>query len=233
MKRFWTTAQVAEADGGFAIALDGRRVKTPARVDLIVPTRGLAQAIAREWTDCGETIDPRSMPLTGFANAAVDRVAADPESFAAGLAQYAQGDLLCYHVEGPQLLVDRQESQWNPLLGWARRRFDVDFVITTGIMHVAQPDATVRQLGHAVAALDPFTLAGLSPLVTIGGSLITALAVIEGELPATAAWEAVSIDDAWQAEKWGADVEAVAALALRRNDFLAAARFVSLLGPLD
>jgi chaperone required for assembly of F1-ATPase len=43
------------------------------------------------------------------------------------------------------------------------------------------------------------------------------------------AWEAVSIDERWQIEKWGADAEAEAALAGRRRDFLAAARFLELL----
>ena len=233
MKRFWTAAEVVEANAGFGVALDGRRVKTPARVDLAVPNFALAEAIAGEWNDCGEQVDPRAMPLTGLANAAVDRVASGPGEFAAMLAQYAQGDLLCYRAEGPQPLVELQARHWDPLLGWARRRFDVDFAITTGIIHVDQPDATVQRLAHAVAVLAPFTLAALSPLVTIGGSLITALAVLEREVPVAVAWDAVSVDDVWQIEKWGADDEAVAALELRRRDFEAAARFQSLLGPLD
>ena len=119
------------------------------------------------------------MPLTGLANAAVDRVAPDPAAFAAGLARYAEADLACYRAEGPQALVERQSAAWDPLLDWARRRFDVDFRPTSGLVHVPQPPATVDRLGHAVAALDPFRLAGLSPLVTIGGSLVAALAVIE------------------------------------------------------
>ena len=233
MKRFWTLAEVVEADGGYGIALDGRRVKTPARVDLAVPHRTLAEAIAAEWNGCGTEIDPRAMPLTGLANAAVDRVAVDPAGFAAGLAEYAKGDLLCYRADAPQLLIDRQAAHWDPLLGWARRRFDVDFALTTGVIHVDQPAATVERLARAVTVLAPFTLAGLSPLVTIGGSLIAALALIEGEVPVAAAWDAVSVDDAWQIEKWGADDEAVAALELRRHDFEAAARFLSLSGPLD
>ena len=233
MKRFWKLAEVVEADDGFGIALDGRRVKTPARVDLAVPTCVLADAIAGEWNALGETIDPRVMPLTGLANAAIDRVAVDTADFAASIAQYAQGDLLCYRAEGPQPLVELQARHWDPLLGWARRRFDVDFTTTTGIIHVDQPEATVQQLIHAVAVLAPFTLAGLSPLVTIGGSLITALALREGDVSVAAAWDAVNVDDAWQAEKWGADDEAVAALLLKRRDFEAAARFLSLLGPLD
>ena len=125
--------------------------------------------------------------------------------------------------------MDRQEEQWDKLLAWARRRFDVDFVTTSGLMHVAQPAATVERLSHAVSALDPFRLAGLSPLVTVGGSLVAALAVLEKAITPEEAWEAVSVDDRWQLEQWGADSEAEAALENRRRAFLAAARFLDLL----
>jgi len=229
VKRFWKQAEVIEADGGFGIALDGKPIKTPGRFELAVPSRALAVAIAGEWQDCGETIDPRAMPLTGLANAAVERVAADPQAFATGLARYAESDLLCYRAEGPAALIQRQVESWGALLGWARRRYDVDFVTCSGVMHVAQPGETVRKLGHAVAALDDFQLAGLSPLVTIGGSLIAALAVLEEMMPAEDVWEAVSLDDRWQLEQWGDDPEARATLDARRGDFMAAARFVELL----
>lgn len=229
MKRFWTAAETVETDGGYAIALDGKRVKTPARADLLVTSQQLADAIAREWNDSGETVDPGTMALTGLANAAIDRIAPAKEAFAAGLASYGETDLTCYRAEGPEPLVRRQQESWDALLEWARRRYDVDFHCQTGIMHVAQPEETVRQLRHAVATLNAFEMAGLSPLVTIGGSLVAALAVFEEMLPAEAAWEAVSLDDRWQLEQWGDDPEARAALDTRRRDFLAAARFLSLL----
>ena len=229
MKRFWRSASAVELEGGFAIELDGRRVKTPARADLIVPALRLADAIAAEWNGCGETVEPRAMPLTGIANAAIDRVTFDKDQFAASLARYAESDLTCYRAESPQALVKRQTESWDALLSWARRRYDVDFVCQRGVMHVAQPEETICKLGHAVASLDAFHLAGLSPLVTIGGSLIAALAVLEEMMPATEAWEAVSLDDRWQMEQWGADAEAEAALDLRRQDFLVAARFLELL----
>lgn len=230
MKRFWKTAAVVEAESGFAVELDGRRLRTPAREELVVPARALADAIAAEWNECGEQVDPRAMPLTGLANAAIDRVAPDKGAFAANLARYADTDLICYRAEGPATLIARQAESWDALLGWARRRYDVDFATCSGVMHVAQPEETVRKLGHAVASLDDFKLAGLSPLVTIGGSLIAALAVLEKMMPATEAWEAVSLDDRWQMEQWGADAEAQAALDARRRDFLAGARFLELLG---
>lgn len=229
MKRFWKSAAVVDADGGFAIELDGKPVKTPARADLAVPARALADAIAAEWDDCGEDVDPRAMPLTGLANAAIDRIAPDHTSYAAGIAGYGESDLTCYRAEGPEMLVRRQADSWDALLAWARRRYDIDFACQTGVMHVSQPEETVRKLGHAVAMLDAFQLAGLSPLVTIGGSLIAALAVLEEVMPVEAAWEAVSLDDRWQLEEWGADAEAQAVLDARRLDFLAAARFLGLL----
>jgi chaperone required for assembly of F1-ATPase len=229
VKRFWKEAEVVEAGKGFAIALDGRRVKAPGRSDLIVPTEALAEAISVEWRECGETVDPRAMPLTGLANAAIERVAPDRQAFATSLSRYAESDLTCYRAEGPAALVARQAESWDALLAWARRRYDVDFACVSGVMHVPQPEETVRKLGHAVATLDDFQLAGLSPLVTIGGSLVAALAVLEEMMPAGDAWEAVSLDDRWQLEQWGDDAEARAALDARRRDFLAAAHFLELL----
>ena len=230
MKRFWTTARAVEAEDGWGVELDGRPLKTPSRVALVVPMRDMAEAIAAEWSGAGEAVDPRAMPLTGLANAAVDRVAPDPVTFSGGLAKYAEADLFCYRAAGPAKLVQRQAAQWDPLLAWARRRFEADFVVTDAIVHIGQPAATVARLGQAVAALDAYRLAALSPLVTIGGSLVAALAVVEEAVPLDTIWEAVSLDERWQIEQWGDDDEAVASLASRRTDFEAAARFLSLLG---
>ena len=229
MKRFWKSAAVVRVDGGYAVELDGRPVKTPARAELAVPTSALAEAIGTEWNESPDEVDPRAMPLTGLANAAIDRVATDKNAFAADLARYGESDLTCYRAEGPATLVKRQTESWDALLGWARRRYDVDFATCTGVMHISQPEETVRKLGHAVASLDSFHLAGLAPLVTIGGSLVAGLAVLEKMMPASEAWEAVSLDDRWQMEQWGADAEAEAALDARRRDFLYGARFLELL----
>jgi chaperone required for assembly of F1-ATPase len=229
MKRFWKDVAVEQADGGWEVRLDGRPVRTPARAPLVVPTEPLADAIAEEWQSAEGEIDPRAMPLTGIANAAIDRVAPDRPAFAAGLTRYAEADLACYRAEGPGPLVAVQETAWDALLGWARRRYDVDFATTTGMIHAAQPRGTVEQLSRAVEALDAFYLAGLSPLVTIGGSLVAALALLEGAITPQQAWDAVSIAERWQIEQWGADAEAVTALENRQRDFFAAARFLELL----
>jgi chaperone required for assembly of F1-ATPase len=226
VKRFYKEASVG---GGNRILLDGRPVQTPGRVPLALPNARLAEAVAEEWTAQGETIDPRAMRLTGLANAAIDRIAPDPAAFAKGLAAYGESDLLCYRAEGPAPLAARQAALWDPILAWARARYDVAFEIVAGVIHRPQPPETVARLAAAVAARDPFALAGLSPLVTISGSLIVALALAEGAIGLDAAWAAAALDELWQAETWGEDAEAKAALAARRADFAAAARFLSLL----
>jgi len=229
MKRFYKDVSVAPEGPGFGLRLDERGVKTPGRAGLVVPTATLADAIAQEWSTQGEEIDPRSMPLTGLANAAIDRVAPDPQAFAARLAEYAESDLLCYRAENPAKLVARQAERWDPVLAWARQRFDIELHVVSGIMHRKQSETSVQQLARAVASRGPFELAGLSPLVTVSGSLVIALALAEAAISFDEAWDAASLDEQWQLEQWGEDFEAAASLEARRRDFEAGARFLELL----
>lgn len=228
MKRFWTEVGVVADAEGHAIRLDGKPVRTPGRLPLIVPTPALAEAIAGEWRAVSGDIDPRAMRLTGLANAAIERIAPDPGAFAAGLAGYAETDLLCYRADSPASLVARQATVWDPLLDWAGRRYDIGFTLTTGILHQPQPPATIDRLAGALASRDAFRLAALSPIVTIGGSLVAALALDEGVIDADSAWTATHLDELWQEEQWGEDDLATRARAARRGDFDAAARFLGL-----
>lgn len=220
MKRFWT--EVTVVDGG--VLLDGRAVRTPARQALKL-SASLAEAVADEWRAVEGEIDPRTMPLTGLSNAAIDRADAN---LAQSVTAYAEGDLLCYRADDPELAAE-EAAAWDPLLAWARRRYDVAFNVTTGIVHVAQPAATIERLAAAVAALDPFELVGMQQLVTIGGSLVTALAVFETEIDPDAAFDATHVDEIWQARRWGEDYLATDTREARRRDFLSAATFLKLL----
>ncbi len=228
MKRFYKDATVT-GDGPFGVALDGRPLRTPARVPLAVPTRSLAEAIAGEWQAQGEKIDPRSLPLSGFANAAIDRVAADHAGFAKRLATYAESELIAYRADGPASLLAAQATAWDPWVEWLARRYDVGLTITTGIMHVAQPPAALTRLHAAFAAFTPFQLAPLDPIVTITGSAVLALAVAEGEIEAQAAYDIAHVDALWQEQQWGRDPLAEKAEAERRADLDAAIRCLRLL----
>ena len=228
MKRFYKDVAVISGGAGHEIQLDGRPVRTPARAALALPTARLAEAVADEWRRQGDIVDPRSMPFTGLANGGIDQIAPNRESFAAGIANYATSDLLCYRAEGPAELVSREAAAWDPLLDWARQRYDVTFRVTQGIIPVDQPPETLERLDAAVKAYDPFTLAGLSTLVTLSGSLVCGLAIVEGGHDADTIWTASEIDEAWEVEQWGEDAEAAARAARRREEFAMARRFCEL-----
>lgn len=229
MKRFWKAVTVIAEAGGHAIALDGRPVRTPGRLPLALPNAALAEAVADEWRAVGDEIDPRAMPLTGLANAAIERIPVDFEAFADGLAAYAESDLLCYRAEGPESLVARQAAAWDPLLDWASTAYGVRFVVTTGIIHRPQPGETLARLRAAVRGYGPFKLAALSPIVTISGSLIAGLALAERAAAPEAIWLAAELDEDWQAEQWGEDELAIPARHAPRRDFEAGVRLFDLL----
>lgn len=227
MKRFWSDVTV---DAELGVRLDGKPVRTPGRLPLVLPNPALAEAVAAEWRAVDGDIDPRAMPLTGLANAAIERVAPGPAAFAAGLAKYAESDLLCYRADSPPDLVARQNALWNPPLDWAERHYGVQFELATGVIHQPQPAATVVRLTAAIMAQPAFALAPLAPIVTITGSLVLGLALAEGAMTAEAVWDAAELDEDWQAEQWGQDDLAAKARETRKHDFDAAARFLSLAG---
>lgn len=227
-KRFWTAANVAPAAGGFTVTLDGRAVKTPAKAPLVLPSEGLARLVAAEWDAQTDVVVPETMPVTRTANSAIDKVAVNFTEVAEMLAEYGGTDLLCYRAAAPQALVDRQAAGWDPLLEWARLRYDAPLQVTVGVMFIAQPPASLAALRAAVFAQTPFQLAALHDLIAISGSLVLGLAVAEGRLSAEEAFSLSRIDEQWQIDQWGEDEEAAALEARKRQALAEAARFYGL-----
>ena len=232
MKRFWKEARACPVQDGqngeWEVTLDGRPLRTPMRAHLLLPGQGLARAIAAEWNAVAGEMTPATVPLTGLANAAVDIVGADRPAFAASLAKYAASDLTCYRAEGPATLVARQAARWEPVLKDVEARHGLLFRRTSGVMHVDQPAGTLAGVEALLAGLSPFELAALQPMITIGGSVVLALAHLQGGLGWEAAFDAGALDEDWQAGQWGADAQALEARALRRAEFEVAARFLAL-----
>ncbi len=229
-RRFWTTAEATPAQGGFAVHLDGRPVRTPLKSPLVLPTEALAVAIAQEWRAVAGKVDPKTMPLTRMANSAVDKVAPQFAAVADMLAAYGGSDLLSYRAEGPPALVQRQAQAWDPLLDWAATALGAKLRTTQGIMPAPQPPESLARLAKAVHALTPFQLAAFHDLVALSGSLVLALATAGRRLDAETAWTLSRIDEDWQIAHWGADEEAAEHAALKRADFLTADRFFALCG---
>ena len=188
-KRFWKQAQVYEENDGFGIALDARPVKTPAKRTLVVPTRGFADAIAAEWDAQGEQIDPSSMPFTRSANAAIDKVATQHTEVAEMLAAYGDSDLLCYRAGYPDVLIARQQEQWDPILDWAAEVLGARLEPRSGVMHAPLDPDVLDSLTARVRAQTAIELAGFHDQVSLSGSLILAFAPTHDLFSPKAIWE--------------------------------------------
>jgi chaperone required for assembly of F1-ATPase len=225
-ERFYKSASAGES-APFAVLLDGRPVKTPAKNALAASTRPLAQAIAAEWDAQGERIDPATMPLTRIANSIIDGVAPAPDPVAEDLAKYLGSDLLCYRAGTPDGLVRRQTEHWDPILDWARTTLGARFVLSEGIVFVTQPDNAIAAARAAIPA-DPWRLGAAHVVTTLTGSALIALALTAGRIDVDAAWVASNVDEDWNMHMWGRDEMAMVARAARFADLQAAGTVLAL-----
>ena len=220
-KRFYRRAHVGEGEGGFALLLDDRPVKTPARRALTAPSRALAEALADEWNAQSEFVEPAKMPLTRLANVAIDAVGEKQKDVAAEIENYLGHDLLFYRAEAPQGLIERQELHWDPVLGWARDELEARFILAQGVMPVLQPREAIAAAA-AIIPSDPWRLAALASITTLTGSALLALALLHDALDADAVWAAAHVDEDWQMAQWGRDELALARRAFREAELRAA-----------
>lgn len=224
MKRFYKKVSVAD---DLRVLLDGRPVKTPARADLKLPSRALAEAVADEWRLQGETVDTHSMVLTKLANTAIDRVGAHREAIVRELVGYGGADLLCYRADDTALAA-RQAARWNPVVGWANKELDAHLAVTIGITHVPQPQEMLAAFARALSALDDWSLSAIQTLTTITGSLTLALAVAAGRLTPAEAFALSRLDEDYQAERWGEDHEAKKRVVWLAREVETAGKFIAL-----
>ncbi|MYA87334.1 MAG: ATPase [Boseongicola sp. SB0662_bin_57] len=229
-KRFWSTVSVEAGPEGFSIRLDDRPVRTPAKRALVLPTQAIARHVAAEWEAQEERVDPATMPWTRSANAAIDKVAAHRREVTDHLAGYVGTDLLSYRAAEPVVLVLRQQKTWDPLLDWLASRHGVRLEVTEGVMPVAQDPACVSRLVRSMESMSGFQLAGFHDLVTLSGSFVIALAVADEAFPVQDLWSASRLDESWQVEQWGEDVEATEETARKMRAFLHAAALFRLAG---
>lgn len=228
-RRFWKAADVAEADQGYTVHLDGRPVKTPAKAALILPSQALAQRIAAEWDALEEAIDPTLMPFTRTANSAIDKVAVQKPEVAEMLAEYGDADLLCYRADAPVELVERQAAAWEPMLDWAAKHLGARLQPRTGVIHESQDPEAVAALASRVHDMNAFELAAFHDLVSLTGSLVLGFAAFLDAAPTLNIWNVSRIDETWQEEQWGADEEAQAVAETKKVAFLHAKSFLNLL----
>jgi chaperone required for assembly of F1-ATPase len=231
MKRFYETVGVEQLEGEtlFRVQLDTRTIKTPARHDLRVPTRALADAIADEWRAQGDEVVLASMPLTRLASGAIDRIAVHRADVIDEVAAYAETDLLCYRADRPVALSKRQYEIWQPVLDWVEQRYQAKFATTVGVVPITQSPVALEATRAAIAAHDDMMLGALHAVAHASGSVILALALVDDHIDAPGLVAASQLDERFQIEQWGEDAEAAERRAALAAAIAASARFIALL----
>lgn len=229
MKRFFAKAEAVHDAEGFGVALDGRRLRTPAGAPLVLPTLALAEALAAEWQAQEGEIEPLNMPLMRLVSTAIDRVVPRRADVVAEIMGYVSTDLVCYRVAEPPALAARQEAVWQPLLDWMRERYDLALPVTTGLTAPPQSARVGEALRAVVESLPPLTLTAVHALTTASGSLVVALAALEGRLDAGGVWAAGQLEEDFQMEQWGEPPEAARRRRALREDIEASCRFLGLI----
>jgi chaperone required for assembly of F1-ATPase len=207
VKRFYKTAVAVPADDGHAVMLDGRPLKTPGRRGLVLPSLGLAAAVAAEWAAQGETVLPETMPLTRLANTVVDQLPAKRQDALDEIMGYAGADLLCYRQTSPADLAARQAATWQPWLDWLTARLEARLEVALTLEPIEQPAAAIEALSTAAAACDDWQLVGLHAATRLTSSIVLGLAMLEGELGAEAAFDAAMLEELYEIEHWGLEAE--------------------------
>lgn len=231
-RRFYKNVHLAEVAHGFAILLDGRTPKTPAKNGLILPNAASAQLVANEWEAQSESVIPATMPLTRLANVVIDRAEATKDAMVEEVVRYATTDLVCYRAPSPQSLVAAQAEKWDPLLAWAEADLGIRLSITTEALAIAQPAASLAALRQIVAAQNHWHLTALAFATGLTGSAIIGLSLLHGVLDGEAAFAAIRIEEDWQAARWGRDPDEALIANARRLDLIAIAALTTALGPL-
>lgn len=226
MNRFYDNVATAAQAGGYAVRLDDKPLRTPARRDLVLPTPALADLVADEWRGQGTTIAPASMPVTKLAATSTDLMPARREDAIAEVHGFAATDLLCYRADGPASLVERQDRVWQPWLDWAQRELDAGLLATRGVAPVAQPEPALRALRRHLDATGDWRLTGLHAATTLTGSLILGFAMTRGALDAAGAFAAALLDELFEIERWGEEETQQQRHATLRRDLAAAERFL-------
>jgi chaperone required for assembly of F1-ATPase len=228
-RRPYTDVTVRDEPLGVSILLDAKPLRTPSGTPILAPTRALADAIAAEWRAQPARIDIALAPLTRLLGTALDRVPANRSGVIEELAGYAETELVCHRAAHPPELMRRQAEIWQPVLDWFARTYDAPLAVTTGVLAVEQPAASLAAIRRSLVALDDLRLTGLSVAVGAAGSLVIGAALAAGRLDPEAAFDAAELDASFQIERWGEDAEATRRRRQLRGDLDLAARWMQLL----
>lgn len=206
-KRFYKDVSVSSREGGFAVLLDARVLKTPGKFPLIMPREDMAERVAAEWEAQEEFILPQTMPCTRLMNVAVERTPVSRADVINNIVSFAETDQLCYRESNLAALARLQAETWDPILEWAAKQ-GVALTPTDSLIAKSQNPTSLEALKVYAADLDDFALTLMAHFTSVFSSAVLGLAVMEKHISASEGFMLSRVSEDWQIAQWGEDEEA-------------------------
>lgn len=218
MKRFYEKVDILQTSRCYQVTLDNIPLKTPLKSTLQVPTRKLAEKLAKEWSDVETDIIPQQMPIFSLAVKAIDWVANQKTDLSEEIKQYIMNDLLCYRESEDTKLQEHQSKYWDPWLSWASIEFDFELKIANGVIPINQPQSNTTLLMQVISQMSIWNFMCFIRATTLTGSAILALAFIRKQLTPDTLFSVAYLDELYQIATWGEDGEAKARHVAVKNE---------------
>ncbi|KAI0654740.1 ATP12-domain-containing protein [Cubamyces menziesii] len=207
LKRFWKTVGVEKRDGGYAVTLDKRPLKTPGGKPLIIPPekRLVAALVASEWENQETVLKPHALPMTSIVSRAIDAFQDEGtrSEVRAQLLKYLETDTIFYHADEPAVLVRLQEEHWKPILDWAREAFGVEIKVSDSIFVPSQPQETMKKFEEILSNFSSWEMAAMERATYTSKSFLIGLALLMRRLDVDQAAQAAHVEVNSQIERWG------------------------------
>ena len=227
-KKNWESVNLNKSPFGYIIMLDGTPIKTPLRNDLVIENRLIAQKVHEEWLNVEREINFTHMPYTKVCFISLDRSEEESFNLRNKLLDFGMSDLLCYRAEIGSDLAKLQSKGWDPLLEWIQIQLKITFKISHSIMPVEQSSELKTSLSKLMLPIPPISLTAMDDLVTLSGSLIIGLAILNGKLSPERGWKIIRIDEDWQRDIWGVLDEQKAEDKIKKSLFIQACKILQM-----
>jgi chaperone required for assembly of F1-ATPase len=209
MKRFYKNVAVND-DGNqqFQILLDDRPVKTPSGKMLSTPSKDIADAMSKEWSEQGENIDPQTMPITQIVTTYHDHAIPNRSEIEKQTLNYLNTDMIFYRAPNEpatEAMAKRQAEKWDRWVTWLEDKSGSKLETTTELAALSQDEKAHQYVLKYVRLLDDFNFTLLQILTSETGSLILALAYLEEDISPRELLELANVEDFLKGEIYNSD----------------------------
>ncbi|XP_031571861.1 ATP synthase mitochondrial F1 complex assembly factor 2-like isoform X2 [Actinia tenebrosa] len=206
-KRFYKRAGV-EQSNGYQVTLDERKVKTPSRKPLVLPSKQLAMAVAAEWNMQKDVIETSNMNLTTLAYITIDKP--NPRTKATQITEVLEflcTDTVCFPASEPEDLVNLQKQEWEPIIAWFNARFNARFDVSVesfgNLLVPSIPKDTTSKLTSHLMTVNDWAMTGLEYAVDTSKSFIIGMALLENHINVEKAAYLSRLELEFQIGRWG------------------------------